>query len=80
MPTLREAFETCPESAAEVMMIVVGDNLSRLLSDVAFGKLCGAWPIGVTNRHRLFRGGPPPSQRDAAPDRDRPHALVPADP
>ena len=43
------------------MMIVAGDNPSRIRSDAAFAKLCGACPIpassGVTNRHRLFRGG-----------------------
>ena len=43
------------------MMIVAGDNPSRIRSDAAFAKLCGACPIpassGVTNRHRLFCGG-----------------------
>lgn len=43
------------------MMIVAGDNPTRLRSEAAFAKLCGACPIpassGVTNRHRLFRGG-----------------------
>jgi transposase len=59
-PTLREAFGVGPDSAAE-MMIVAGDNPERVRSDAAFAKLCGACPIpassGVTNRHRLFRGG-----------------------
>ena len=36
-------------------------ELCRIRSDAAFAKLCGACPIpassGVTNRHRLFRGG-----------------------
>ena len=43
------------------MMIVAGDNPQRVRSEAAFAKLCGACPIpassGVTNRHRLFRGG-----------------------
>ena len=60
VPTLREAIGIGPESAAE-MMIVAGDNPGRIRSESAFAKLCGACPIpassGVTNRHRLFRGG-----------------------
>jgi transposase len=60
VPTLREAFGIGADSAAE-MMIVAGDNPTRLHSEAAFAKLCGACPIpassGVTNRHRLFRGG-----------------------
>ena len=59
-PMLREAFGIGPDSAAE-MMIVAGDNPTRVRSKAAFAKLCGACPIpassGVTNRHRLFRGG-----------------------
>ena len=59
-PTLREAFGIGADSAAE-MMIVAGDNPTRLRSEAAFAKLCGACPIpassGVTNRRRLFYGG-----------------------
>ena len=59
-PTLRGAFGIGPDSAAE-MMIVAGDNPTRIRSEAAFAKLCGACPIpassGITNRHRLFRGG-----------------------
>ncbi len=59
-PTLREAFGIGAHSAAE-MMIVAGDNPTRVRSEAAFAKLCGACPIpassGVTHRHRLFRGG-----------------------
>ena len=59
-PSLREAFGIGPDSAAE-MLIVAGDNPERIRSDAAFAKLCGACPVpassGVTNRHRLFRGG-----------------------
>ena len=60
VPTLKEAFGIAADSAAE-MMIVVGDNPTRLKSEAAFAKLCGACPVpastGVANRHRLFRGG-----------------------
>ena len=59
-PTLRDAFGIGADSAAE-MMIVAGDNPTRVRSEAAFAKLCGACPIpassGVTHRHRLFRGG-----------------------
>lgn len=60
VPTLREAFGIGPDCAAE-MMIVAGDNPGRIRSEAAFAKLCGVCPIpassGVTNRHRLYRGG-----------------------
>ena len=59
-PTLRDAFGIGADSAAG-MMIVAGDNPTRVRSEAAFAKLCGACPIpassGVTHRHRLFRGG-----------------------
>jgi transposase len=60
VPNLRGAFGIGPDAAAE-MLIVAGDNPTRIRSEAAFAKLCGACPIpassGVTNRHRLFRGG-----------------------
>ena len=59
-PTLREAFGIGPDSAAE-MMIVAGDNPTRVRSEPAFAKRCGACPVpassAVTHRHRLCRGG-----------------------
>jgi transposase len=59
-PTLRQAFGIGADSVAE-MMIVAGDNPTRVRSESAFAKLCGVCPIpassGVTHRHRLFRGG-----------------------
>lgn len=59
-PTLRDKFGIGSDCAAE-MMIVAGDNPQRIRSEAAFAKLCGACPIpassGITNRHRLFRGG-----------------------
>ncbi len=60
VPTRKEAFGIAADSAAE-MMIIGGDNPARLKSEAAFAKLCGACPVpastGLTNRHRLFRGG-----------------------
>ena len=45
-------------TAAE-MLLLVGDDPERILSEAAFAKLCGACPIpaagGKTNRHRLDR-------------------------
>lgn len=59
-PTLRAAFGIGVDAAAE-MLIVAGDNPTRIRSEAAFAKLCGASPIpassGVTHRHRLSRGG-----------------------
>jgi transposase len=49
-----------PEIAAR-MLLVAGDNPTRLRNDSALGALCGASPIeassGKTTRHRLNRGG-----------------------
>jgi transposase len=60
VPSLRNAFGIGADVAAE-MLIVVGDNPTRILSEAAFAKLCGVCPIpassGVTHRHRLYRGG-----------------------
>ncbi len=60
VPTLRAAYGIGPDAAAE-MMSIAGDNPTRIRSEAAFAKLCGACPIpassGLTNRHRLFRGG-----------------------
>jgi transposase len=59
-PTPREAFGIGADSAAE-MMIVAGDNPTRVRSEAAFARLCGACPIpassGVTHRQQLVRGG-----------------------
>ena len=41
VPTLREAFGIGPDAAAE-MMNVAGDNPTRIRSEAAFAKLCGA--------------------------------------
>ena len=82
-PTLREAFGIGPDSAAE-MLIVAGDNPTRIRSEAAFAKLCGACPIPASSRGHepasALPRRPPPSQRGALPDRDHPHALAPADP
>lgn len=59
-PSLREGFGIGVDTAAE-MLIVFGDNPERIRSESAFAKLCGVAPIpastGMTNRHRLSRGG-----------------------
>lgn len=59
-PELSAAFAVGPDTAAE-MLIVAGDNPDRIRSEPAFAKLCGVAPIpassGMTNRHRLNRGG-----------------------
>jgi hypothetical protein len=48
-PTLREAVGIGPDSAAEMMMIVAGDNPTRIRSDAAFTRLCGACPIPASS-------------------------------
>lgn len=49
-----------PEIAAR-MLLIAGDNPTRLRNDSALAALCGASPIeassGKTTRHRLNRGG-----------------------
>lgn len=58
-PQLVAAFGIGPDVAAK-MLIVVGDNLDRVRSEVAFATLCGVSPIptssGLTTRNRLSRG------------------------
>lgn len=59
-PTLCEGFGIGADTAAEIL-IVFGDNPARIRSEGAFAKLCGTAPMpassGMTNRHRLSRGG-----------------------
>jgi transposase len=60
-PQLLEAVGVGYDIAAE-MLTTAGDNGSRIKSEAAFAKMCGACPIpagsGKTNgRHRLYRGG-----------------------
>ena len=60
-PSLCESFGVGANTAAE-LLILCGDNPTRIRSEVAFAKLCGAWPIPAssgrtTGRHRLYRGG-----------------------
>jgi transposase len=60
-PQLVEAVGVGYDIAAE-MLTTAGDNGSRIKSEAAFAKMCGACPIpagsGKTNgRHRLYRGG-----------------------
>jgi transposase len=60
VPQLVAAFGVGPDTAAE-LLIVAGDNISRVRSEAAWARLCGVAPIpassGMTNRHRLNRGG-----------------------
>jgi transposase len=59
-PTLCDGFGIGADTAAEIL-IVFGDNPGRIRSEGAFAKLCGTAPMpassGMTNRHRLSRGG-----------------------
>jgi transposase len=59
-PQLVAAFGIGPDIAAE-MLVTAGSNNSRIRSEAAFAKLCGACPVpassGTVKRHRLNRGG-----------------------
>ena len=60
-PSLCESFGVGANTAAE-LLILCGDNPTRIRSEAAFAKLCGACPIPAssgmtTGRHRLYRGG-----------------------
>jgi transposase len=60
VPQPVDAFGVGADTAAE-MLIVAGDNIDRVRSEPAWARLCGVAPIpassGMTNRHRLNRGG-----------------------
>jgi hypothetical protein len=60
VPQLVAAFGVGADTAAE-LLIVAGDNIDRVRSEPAWARLCGVAPIpassGITNRHRLNRGG-----------------------
>jgi transposase len=60
VPQLVDAFGIGADTAAE-LLIVAGDNINRVRSEPAWARLCGVAPIpassGITNRHRLNRGG-----------------------
>jgi transposase len=58
------AFGIGPDIAADIaaeLLVTAGSNSSRIHSEAAFAKLCGACPIpassGMTKRHRLNSGG-----------------------
>lgn len=59
-PALLDIHGVGYETAAQ-LLITIGDNPDRLVSEAAFAALCGVAPIpassGKTNRHRLSRGG-----------------------
>ena len=59
-PNLIESHGIATLTVAE-MLILVGDDPTRIRSEAAFAKLCGVCPIpassGKTHRYRLNRGG-----------------------
>lgn len=59
-PDLMESHGIATLTIAE-MLILVGDDPTRIRSEAAFAKLCGVCPIpassGITQRFRLNRGG-----------------------
>jgi transposase len=59
-PTVLAIYGAGPEIAAQ-LLTTAGDNPHRITSEAALARLCGVAPIpassGVTNRHRLHRGG-----------------------
>lgn len=59
-PKTMALFGVGAEHAGQ-LLVTAGGNPQRLASEAAFAALCGASPIpassGVTNRHRLQRGG-----------------------
>jgi transposase len=59
-PGLVAAFGIGPDIAGE-LLVTAGSNSSRIRSEAALAKLCGACPIpassGTVKRHRLNRGG-----------------------
>ncbi|MGW4094121.1 IS110 family transposase [Nocardia sp. NPDC004750] len=59
-PKTLNIFALGPDTAA-ALVISIGDNPRRLISEAAFAHLCGVAPIpassGKTVRHRLHRGG-----------------------
>ena len=82
-PSLCESFGVGTNTAAE-LLILCGDHPTRIRSEAAFAKRCGACPIPAsagmtTGRHRFYRGGH--RQANAAPlsSRHRPDAVPPAD-
>jgi transposase len=60
VPELVAAHGIGPDTASE-MLIVAGDNAARVRSEPAWARLLGVAPVpassGLTNRHRLNRGG-----------------------
>jgi transposase len=69
VPTLLRAALGNSRNTAAKMLIVAGDNPSRIRSEAAFAKLVGACPIpassGMNTRHQLFRGGHRQAKRRA---------------
>lgn len=59
-PALLELYGVGPDVAGQ-LLVTAGDNPNRIVSESAFAMLVGVAPIpassGLTNRHRLNRGG-----------------------
>lgn len=59
-PRLVELLGVGPDHAGQ-FLVTAGDNPDRLRCEASFAALCGVAPVpassGVTNRHRLSRGG-----------------------
>lgn len=60
-PELLDSFGIGVDIAAQ-MLVTAGDNASRVRSEAAFAKMCGASPVPAgsgrtSGRHRLNRGG-----------------------
>jgi transposase len=80
-PQLVEAVGVGFDIAAE-MLVTAGDNRTRIRSEAAFAKMCGACPIPgrVGQDQRPAPAQPrrqPAGQCRALPRRHRPHALAP---
>ncbi len=79
-PGLVAAIGIGPDIAGE-LLVTAGSNSSRIRSEAALAKLCGACPIpvssGTVKRHRLNRGGN--RQANAALYRASAHAMACAD-
>ena len=79
-PALRESFGVGANTAAE-LLILCGDNPTRIRSEAAVAKRCGACPIPAssgrtTGRHPFVSERPPSGQRRPLSSRHRPDAAT----
>jgi transposase len=78
-PRLLELYGVGIDTAA-ILLVAAGDNAERVQSEAAWAHLCGVAPLPttsgkVTQRHRLNRGGEPPSEPRPVAHRVHPHGL-----